>query len=38
MQEACEQDLQTTCSTTADDLKDEKKRQTAINCLQVGAA
>ena len=35
MQEACEDDLESTCSTTADDLKDAKKRQTAINCLQA---
>jgi hypothetical protein len=35
LQDACEEDLETTCSTSKDDMKDEKKRQTALNCLQA---
>ncbi|KAI8477290.1 MAG: hypothetical protein J3K34DRAFT_398918 [Monoraphidium minutum] len=35
LQEACKEDLETTCATTEADMKDETKRKTAINCLQA---
>jgi hypothetical protein len=35
LQEACGEDLESTCSTSEDEMKDEKKRATAVKCLQV---
>jgi hypothetical protein len=32
---ACKEDIESTCSTPLADLKDNKTRSTAINCLQT---
>ncbi len=37
LREACEEDLEKTCSSPVDEIEnDEKRTKTAINCLQVG--